>query len=99
MLMTQLLVRNLEEGLVRRLKARARLHGVAVEEEHRRILRQACLRGKGKGSPEYWVARVKPGRIMFEIEGVSETIAREAFDRAAAKLSIQTRLVSRPGEH
>ena len=44
MLMTQLLVRNLEEGLVRRLKARARLHGVAVEEEHRRILRQACLR-------------------------------------------------------
>ena len=55
--------------------------------------------GKGKGSPEYWVARVKPGRIMFEIEGVSETIAREAFDRAAAKLSIQTRLVARPGEH
>ncbi len=55
--------------------------------------------GKGKGSPEYWVARVKPGRIMFEIEGVSETIAREAFDRAAAKLSIATRLVSRPGEH
>jgi large subunit ribosomal protein L16 len=55
--------------------------------------------GKGKGSPEFWVARVKPGRIMFEIEGVSETIAREAFDRAAAKLSIQTRLVSRPGEH
>ncbi len=55
--------------------------------------------GKGKGSPEYWVARVKPGRIMFEIEGVSETIAREAFDRAAAKLSVQTRLVSRPGEH
>jgi large subunit ribosomal protein L16 len=55
--------------------------------------------GKGKGSPEYWVARVKPGRIMFEIEGVSETIAREAFDRAAAKLSVQTRLVMRPGEH
>ena len=42
--MTQLLVRNLEEGLVRRLKARARRHGVAVEEEHRRILREACLR-------------------------------------------------------
>jgi large subunit ribosomal protein L16 len=55
--------------------------------------------GKGKGSPEYWIARVKPGRIMFEIEGVSETIAREAFDRAAAKLSIATRLVARPGEH
>ena len=43
-MMTQLLVRNLEEGLVRRLKARARRHGVAVEEEHRRILREACLR-------------------------------------------------------
>ncbi|MBI1182548.1 MAG: 50S ribosomal protein L16 [Alphaproteobacteria bacterium] len=55
--------------------------------------------GKGKGSPEYWVARVKPGRIMFEIEGVSETIAREAFDRASAKLSVGTRLVIRPGEH
>lgn len=55
--------------------------------------------GSGKGSPELWVAKVKPGRIMFEIEGVSETIAREAFDRAAAKLSIATRLVSRPGEH
>jgi plasmid stability protein len=45
-MMTQLLVRNLEEGLVRRLKARARRHGVAVEEEHRRILREACLRSR-----------------------------------------------------
>ena len=45
-MMTQLLVRNLEEGLVRRLKARARRHGLAVEEEHRRILREACLRPK-----------------------------------------------------
>jgi large subunit ribosomal protein L16 len=55
--------------------------------------------GKGKGSPEYWIARVKPGRIMFEIEGVPENIAREAFERASAKLSVGTRLVIRPGEH
>jgi len=45
-MMTQLLVRNLEEGVVRRLKARARRHGVAMEEEHRRILREACLRSR-----------------------------------------------------
>ena len=54
--------------------------------------------GKGKGSPEYWICRVKPGRIMFEIDGVSSTVAREAFDRAAAKLPIGTRVVMRPGE-
>ena len=54
--------------------------------------------GKGKGSPEYWVCRVKPGRIMFEIDGVSPTVAREAFDRAAAKLPVGTRIVMREGE-
>ncbi len=54
--------------------------------------------GKGKGSPEYWMARVKPGRIMFEVDGVAEDIAREAFDRGAAKLPVQTRVVSRPEE-
>ena len=51
--------------------------------------------GKGKGSPDYWCARVKPGRIMFEIDGVSEELARGAFERAAAKLAVQTRIVSR----
>ncbi len=51
--------------------------------------------GKGKGSPEFWVARVKPGRIMFEIDGVSEEIARGAFERAAAKLPISTKFVMR----
>lgn len=51
--------------------------------------------GKGKGSPEYWVAVVKPGRIMFEIEGVSETIAREAIRLAAHKLPIKTKFISR----
>jgi large subunit ribosomal protein L16 len=54
--------------------------------------------GKGKGSPEYWMARVKPGRIMFEVDGVDELIAREAFDRGAAKLPVQTRVVTRPEE-
>ena len=51
--------------------------------------------GKGKGAPELWVARVAPGRIMFEIDGVPEEIAREAFTLAAAKLPIKTRFVQR----
>ena len=51
--------------------------------------------GKGKGSVEYWVALVQPGRMMFEIEGVPEELAREAFARAAAKLPVGTAFVSR----
>jgi large subunit ribosomal protein L16 len=51
--------------------------------------------GKGKGTPELWVCRVKPGRIMFEIDGVSVEIAREALALAAAKLSVKTRFVER----
>jgi large subunit ribosomal protein L16 len=51
--------------------------------------------GKGKGSPEYWAARVAPGRIMFELDGVNENIAREALRLAAAKLPIKTRFVRR----
>ena len=54
--------------------------------------------GKGKGSPEYWMCRVKPGRIMFEVDGVSAEVAREAFARGAAKLPLKTRIVSRIGE-
>jgi large subunit ribosomal protein L16 len=54
--------------------------------------------GSGKGSPEFWVCRVKPGRIMFELDGVPAEIAREAFDLAAAKLPIGTRFVVRQGE-
>ena len=54
--------------------------------------------GKGKGSVEYWVARVKPGRIMFEIDGVPLDVAREAFRLAAAKLPLKTRFVMRMGE-
>ncbi len=53
--------------------------------------------GSGKGSVEYWVVKVKPGRIMFEIDGVSAEVAREAFRLAAAKLPCQTRFVSRIG--
>ena len=51
--------------------------------------------GKGKGTPEFWVARVKPGRIMFEIDGVNEATARESLRLAAAKLPIRTRVVAR----
>ena len=51
--------------------------------------------GKGKGSVEYWVALIQPGRVMFEIEGVDETMAREAFTLAAAKLPFQTTFVKR----
>jgi large subunit ribosomal protein L16 len=51
--------------------------------------------GSGKGAPEYWVVRVKPGRIIFELDGVPLAIAREALDLAAAKLPIKTRFVER----
>ncbi|MCA8887596.1 MAG: 50S ribosomal protein L16, partial [Parvularculaceae bacterium] len=54
--------------------------------------------GKGKGSPEFWAARVKPGRIMFEIDGVPDDVAREALELGAAKLPIKTRIVKRLGE-
>ena len=54
--------------------------------------------GKGKGTPEFWVARVKPGRILFEIDGVSWDLAREAFNLAAAKLPLDTRIVRRLGD-
>ncbi len=54
--------------------------------------------GKGKGSPEFWAARVKPGRIMFEVDGVPRGLAEEALRLAAAKLPIKTRFVARLGE-
>ena len=49
--------------------------------------------GKGKGSPEYWACRVKPGKILFEVDGVSQAIATEAFGRASSKLPIKTKVV------
>ncbi len=54
--------------------------------------------GKGKGSPEWWAARIKPGRIMFELDGVSKEVAHEAFILASAKLPVDTRFVTRLGE-
>ncbi len=51
--------------------------------------------GKGKGAVEYWAARVAPGRIMFEIDGVPETVARESLRLGAAKLSVKTKIVAR----
>jgi len=51
--------------------------------------------GSGKGAPELWVARVKPGRIMFELDGVTDQVAREALQLGAAKLPIKTRIVTR----
>jgi large subunit ribosomal protein L16 len=54
--------------------------------------------GSGKGAPELWVVRVKPGRILFEIDGVTTALAREALDLAAAKLPIKTRFVERIAE-
>jgi len=51
--------------------------------------------GKGKGAPEFWVAVIKPGRVLFEIEGISRDLARSAFDLGASKLPIRTRFVER----
>ena len=53
--------------------------------------------GKGKGSPEYWVARVKPGRMLFELDGVPAELAKRAFELATAKLPIRTRFIQRVG--
>ena len=53
--------------------------------------------GKGKGNPEYWVSVIKPGHMLYEIEGVTETMAREAFRRAGAKLSVRTTFSKRQG--
>ena len=54
--------------------------------------------GSGKGAPEFWVARVKPGRILFELDGVPADLAKEAFALAGRKLPISTRVVARLGE-
>jgi large subunit ribosomal protein L16 len=54
--------------------------------------------GSGKGAPEYWVCRVKPGRIMFELDGIPQALAREALALAAAKLPLKTKVVARVGE-
>jgi large subunit ribosomal protein L16 len=53
--------------------------------------------GSGKGSPEFWVCRVKPGKVLFELDGVSSEVAKKAFELAGAKLPIQTKFVQRIG--
>ena len=53
--------------------------------------------GKGKGTPEFWAAKVKPGRIMFEIDGVPKDIALTALDLGSSKLPVQTKIITRPG--
>jgi large subunit ribosomal protein L16 len=59
---------------------------------------QEVRMGSGKGAPEFWVARVAPGRIMFEIDGVSSELAREALTLGAAKLPIRTKFITRLGD-
>lgn len=54
--------------------------------------------GKGKGSPEYWMVRIQPGKVMFEMDGVPMDLAKEAFERGAAKLPIKTKFITRLGE-
>lgn len=54
--------------------------------------------GKGKGSPEYWMVRIQPGKVMFELDGVPLDLAKEAFERGAAKLPIKTKFITRLGE-
>ena len=54
--------------------------------------------GKGKGNPEFWICRVKPGRIMFEMDGVPAAVAKRAFELAAAKLPMKTKFITRVGE-
>ncbi len=54
--------------------------------------------GKGKGAPEYWVAKVKPGRVMFELDGVTDEVARSALELGAQKLPIKTRIIKRLGD-
>lgn len=56
---------------------------------------QEVRMGSGKGSPEFWICRVKPGRVMFEVDGVPEDVATEAFSLAAEKLPIRTKFVKR----
>ena len=54
--------------------------------------------GKGKGTPEYWAARVKPGRVMFEIDCVPSDVAHTALNLGSSKLPLQTKIITRPGE-
>ena len=54
--------------------------------------------GKGKGSPEYWMVRIQPGKVLFELDGIPAELAKEAFERGTAKLPIKTKFITRLGE-
>ncbi|MEH6403350.1 MAG: 50S ribosomal protein L16 [Sneathiella sp.] len=54
--------------------------------------------GKGKGSPEYWMVRVQPGKVLFELDGIPQELAKEAFERGTAKLPMKTKFITRLGE-
>ena len=85
-------------AITRHIKRQGRLH-IRIFPDIPVSSKPAEVRmGSGKGSPEFWVARVKPGRIMFELEGVPLDIATVAFERGAAKLPIKTKVVVRLGE-
>ena len=85
-------------AITRHIKRQGRLH-IRIFPDVPVSSKPAEVRmGSGKGSPEFWVARVRPGRIMFEIEGVPLDIAAVAFERGAAKLPIKTKVIVRLGE-
>jgi len=85
-------------AITRHIKRQGRLH-IRIFPDLPVSTKPAEVRmGSGKGSPDYWVARVKPGRIMFELEGVPLDLAAVAFERGAAKLPIKTKVVVRLGE-
>ena len=85
-------------AITRHIKRQGRLH-IRIFPDVPVSSKPAEVRmGSGKGAPEFWVCRVKPGRILFELEGVAGPIARGAFERAAEKLPIKTRIVARLGD-
>jgi len=85
-------------AITRHIKRQGRLH-IRIFPDVPVSSKPAEVRmGSGKGAPEYWVARVKPGRILFELEGVAGPLAAEAFSRAAEKLPIKTKVVARLGD-
>jgi len=85
-------------AITRHIKRQGRLH-IRIFPDVPVSSKPAEVRmGSGKGAPEFWVARVKPGRILFELEGVAGPLAAEAFSRAAMKLPIKTKVVARLGD-
>ena len=82
-------------ALTRQMKRQGSVGARGVPNIPVSLTRGAVRMGKGKGSPEYWACRVKPGRIIFEVDGVSEQIAKEALYKASAKLPIKTKIIKR----